>query len=68
MTNTKIARDVLDTLSTLEMLVLDGRGGGYGFCNASDRVASIGLMTSADGELTALGAEVLRLAKMFGEI
>ena len=64
----KTARGILDTLSTHSILVLDGRGGGPGFCNASDACVKAGLMNDADGELSDVGREVLRLAKTYGEI
>lgn len=63
----KRCKEVAATMSTLEFLVLDGRGGGDGFCRACDRVVALGL-TDEDGQKTPLGVEVLAYAKATEEI
>lgn len=54
-------------MTTMDFLVLDGRGGGPGFCNACDHVESLGL-TDVDGSRTKLGDDVLTYAYATEEI
>lgn len=64
----KACKEVAATMSSLEFLVLDGRGGGDGFCRACDRLDELGLTNPPDGEKTPLGIEVLAYAKATQEI
>ena len=61
------ARDVAAEMHTLAFLVLDGRGGGPGFCAACDLVERLGL-SDCDGHRTPLGNDVLTYAFATEEI
>jgi hypothetical protein len=63
----KSVKAIADQMNTMDFLVLDGRGGGPGFCAACDRIESLGL-TDRDGSKTDMGAWVLQYAKEMEEI